>query len=459
MAFSESKVIVTEIMYDPEGNDNNHEWVEIYNNGEEEIEIVGGDSENSWRFNDGSNHKINESAFLGSMYIQPDEYAILADDPLVFLQDYPDFDGILIDTVMSLSNNGDTVSLSGNNGKDFFESINYDINWGGKNDGNSLQRINDRWLACMPSPGFENYCNNTQITQLTTTTVDIDNEIETTTTTESMCDVGLSVGLDGSSFAPFKKIEYKIKLDNPTCLKTKLLLQHWVEDANKNVVKKKDDSLIELQCKYTKKFQWTPKNPGKFIVKSRIDNVECNDKNDDNNEATITLTVEKLIEKTREKTTKSMQRHISIETKDRAKFGESFILNIIISGENETKLSLDFWVENSKGIKVSDISSLRISPRTPSNNISLPVYLLPACNDDIKHEKYFIKGRGSGIEIYEEVKINKNDSCKNFTREVNKSMSTESNNTFNNTTQKMNFTGYIAKIKSKMLNIFKKLFS
>jgi len=34
-----ASLIINEIMYDPEENDNNHEWIEIYNNGNEEINL------------------------------------------------------------------------------------------------------------------------------------------------------------------------------------------------------------------------------------------------------------------------------------------------------------------------------------------------------------------------------------------------------------------------------------
>ena len=76
-AASPDYIIITEIMYNLEGVDNPHEWVEIYNASNGSVDLTG------WRFNDGKNHKLNpppEKGWQGSIIIQPDEYAILASD-------------------------------------------------------------------------------------------------------------------------------------------------------------------------------------------------------------------------------------------------------------------------------------------------------------------------------------------------------------------------------------------
>ena len=40
-----ASVIISEIMYDPQGTDTDHEWVELYNSGSDAVEIT-----KDWRF-------------------------------------------------------------------------------------------------------------------------------------------------------------------------------------------------------------------------------------------------------------------------------------------------------------------------------------------------------------------------------------------------------------------------
>ncbi|MCH7530071.1 lamin tail domain-containing protein, partial [Patescibacteria group bacterium] len=45
-----AQVVINEIMYDLEGVDNPHEWIEIFVTGGQPLDLT------DWRFNDGSNH-------------------------------------------------------------------------------------------------------------------------------------------------------------------------------------------------------------------------------------------------------------------------------------------------------------------------------------------------------------------------------------------------------------------
>ena len=67
-------VLFTEIMYAPEEGVA-HEWFEIFNNGNDEVDIT------DWRFNDGNNHifeKPPKNGGQGSLVIPAGTYAIIA---------------------------------------------------------------------------------------------------------------------------------------------------------------------------------------------------------------------------------------------------------------------------------------------------------------------------------------------------------------------------------------------
>ena len=97
-------VAINEIMYNPEGADTNHEWVEILNNASTSVDI------SEWRFFENNTaHKLN--LISGNSLLQPGEFAVIADSGDQFQKDYPFFSGNLFDSSFSLNNEGETVAL------------------------------------------------------------------------------------------------------------------------------------------------------------------------------------------------------------------------------------------------------------------------------------------------------------------------------------------------------------
>jgi len=141
-------VIITEIMYDPDGNDTGREWVEIYNNGDEDIDIT------NWRFEEAdTNHKLK--LFSGDGIISAGGYGVIADNPEMFLGDFPIFSGVLFDSSFSLRQQnqiGEMISLKDAE-LNIFDTVIYDPLIGGGNDGNSLQLSGGVWIAAIPTPG------------------------------------------------------------------------------------------------------------------------------------------------------------------------------------------------------------------------------------------------------------------------------------------------------------------
>ena len=156
-ATSSPQLLINEIMYNPSGTDSGREWLEIYNYSTSTSYAI----DESWRFNDGSNHQL--SIIAGNEIIEPAEYFILTADDQIFLQDYPDYEGTLIDTVMSLNNSADTLSLSVDSGQSFFATTTYQSLWGAGDNGLSLERINlsDSWQESFMAGGTPGLINST----------------------------------------------------------------------------------------------------------------------------------------------------------------------------------------------------------------------------------------------------------------------------------------------------------
>lgn len=148
-----AQVLISEIMYDLDGSDTDREWVEIFNSGGE-IDLTG------WKFDDGdsSKHGLNlppKNGGQGSFILSAGAYAILADNASTFLSEHAGFSAIVIDTLVSLSNTGEIIAILNKEGV-ISDSVNYASDWGAKGDGNSLQKIGDKWLVGAPTPGAEN---------------------------------------------------------------------------------------------------------------------------------------------------------------------------------------------------------------------------------------------------------------------------------------------------------------
>ncbi len=141
---------ITEIMYDPDGADAKHEWVEIYNTGSDAVDL------SKYKFSDTSAHVLNappKNGGTGSLVIPAGSFAVLASDAATFSLEYPGR-ALVIDTAMNLRNSGSTILLT--NGTTLVDSATYAKSEGAAGNGNSLQLNGTTWIHAKPTPGEAN---------------------------------------------------------------------------------------------------------------------------------------------------------------------------------------------------------------------------------------------------------------------------------------------------------------
>ncbi|MCK4918275.1 MAG: PKD domain-containing protein [Candidatus Pacebacteria bacterium] len=157
-----AQIEMTEIMYDLEiGSDAGREWIEIYNSGTEDIDI--GELK---LYEAEINHKIKPIIEGGNTILAGGDYAILLDNYEKFKEDYPNFSGLVLDTVFSLKNTGELLILRDSELVDI-NSVNYLSDWGAGGDGKSLQKINNAWIASFPTLGKSNSSDNNSVDPIT----------------------------------------------------------------------------------------------------------------------------------------------------------------------------------------------------------------------------------------------------------------------------------------------------
>lgn len=131
--FTHAQIKITEIMYDPEGSDTKREWIEVYNSGTQSIDL-----NTYFFFENNIHHKLTTQS---ASILAPGAYAIIADSIPEVLADFSGYTGLIFDSVFSLNNTGETISIS-NPQKEIFDTVTYTSDMGGNNTGQSLQ-IND----------------------------------------------------------------------------------------------------------------------------------------------------------------------------------------------------------------------------------------------------------------------------------------------------------------------------
>lgn len=92
---------ISEIAYDLAGSDSDREWIEVFNETDQPVDLTG------WLLVDDSNHKLAlppEKGGQGSLITPPGQYLILADNASQWLAEHPDYRGSVIDTVINLPN-------------------------------------------------------------------------------------------------------------------------------------------------------------------------------------------------------------------------------------------------------------------------------------------------------------------------------------------------------------------
>lgn len=142
-----AEVVITEIMYDPEGSDTGREWVEVHNTSGQDIPI------DQIRFREEeSNHKLVPDG--SHTHLRAGNYAIIVADPAKFKNDWPSFAGLILDSTFSLKNTGELLSII--MGDTTLYSYSFDSSLGAAGDGNSLQNDGSMWKALAPTPGRSN---------------------------------------------------------------------------------------------------------------------------------------------------------------------------------------------------------------------------------------------------------------------------------------------------------------
>lgn len=205
-----ASIVISEIMYDPDGSDTNREWLELYNNGSSDVDISG------WKlFEADTNHGL--SSYSGGTSIASDGYVVITVDPATFLSEWSTSVPLFDSSFSLINSGGETLSIK-NSSLSVVDTVTYDPTVGANNDGKSLQLVSGSWVAANATPGAINTNTSTttpvttdtsedeinETTDQQTTTTDADGNVTTTETVkkETMWSVDITAPAYGTAGVP-----------------------------------------------------------------------------------------------------------------------------------------------------------------------------------------------------------------------------------------------------------------
>jgi hypothetical protein len=157
---------INEIFSNPTGDDSGREWIEVYNDTDNAVDI------GSLTLSIKGGNPIIATPVSGGVSIPPHGYGVIGSTvsgATRFLQDYPEYNGVLFKSSISLVNTGIT-SLDIRLGGTVVDTVS---SYTAAKEGKSYAKVSGQFVTATPSPGKENIVDesvSTADTQATTST-------------------------------------------------------------------------------------------------------------------------------------------------------------------------------------------------------------------------------------------------------------------------------------------------
>jgi hypothetical protein len=374
-------IIINEIMADTIADESLNEWIELYNNENEQINVSGfiiGD--------DSDNDTIEGGLYNKEGTIIPAfGYAILTDEATRVYNNFNvsnDAMGLYVDDSSiggyGLSNNGETIYLYDNHGnlmhKVTYNKTTEDLSWAYLN--GSLRKSN-------PTPGFPN-----------------DDSI----ISKQGCDFAVEFILTKIIFQNSSEFSFKVRASKVSGSSTNFTVRAKIEDLNGKLIKEYKPFTNQSITKQRTSATHTPNlEEGKsYTIYSNI-TVQCNDTNQENNfdRRIVTIKGKPL----QEESSIDIAKIYDLGKDEKAKFGQTIRIKLNAYKGNTNKESVAVWIEDNKGKKLSKQSKINLDLKYTNYSLTMPIQIIPNCDEEFDNDDYIMIARGLDSEDDEEVEI------------------------------------------------------
>jgi len=367
-----SAAVINEVMYNPEGNDNNLEYVEIFS--DPIINLTGYTIEDA-----ASSDALQLLNYYDSSYV-------------LIVEEGFNYTGINA----SVYSAGAAIGNNLNNDEDFIiikdtnntiiDVMHYYSEWGAYDNGNSLCRINNIWQECSPTPGLDN-----------------SHSIQT-----NNCDWTISVILNGTVFEDPEFQIRVLKLNGEG--KANLTIDKWIEDSRGNIEKTYSpwNASDVLNYKTSNKYSPALAKGDAYFIKANISQVNCQDTNLSNNFVSAMI----FIVSEEQSTNPNSSIKILDVNPSSAEFGDIVKVNINVYRGDTLKYAVYSYIENEDGDEVSEKSTMHFKNKFTNYTLTVPIQT--KCDEDFEDGKHFVVVEGLDNKTTAELDIEgiNDDLCK-----------------------------------------------
>ena len=376
---SSSALVINEIMADPIADETLNEWIELYNDEDEEINV------SNWIIGDGSGNDTiegglynKEGAIIGAF-----GYAILTDDATRVYDNFNvsnDAVRLYVDDSSignGLSNDGETLHIY-DNAHNPIDSKSYNKTA----EGLSWAYINGTLMKSAPSPGFSN---NGSILN------------------DQSCDYAVDFILAKAIFDNSSDFSFQAIISNIKGQKTNFTSGGKIEDFNGKIMQEyRFFTEEEITTKRTSSKYSPNLEEGKSYILSSNLTVQCNDSNSENNFDIEIITIKgKPLENN---SFLKIAQVYDLGNDEEAKFGDTIRIKLSAYKGNTNKESVSVWVEDEKN-KISKESRTSLFSKYTNYSIVIPIQIKPNCDEKFDNGEYSIIAEGLGIKDEKEIEV------------------------------------------------------
>ncbi len=435
-----TSIEIKEIMYNPEGSDDNYEWFEIYNN-EDCINIT-----NLKFYENDINHKINS---VENETLCKGEYAIIVDDISSFKERH-NYTGKLYESSFSLKNSGENISLK--NTTDFLFSVYYnDV----ANEGNSICDIGNKWEECKPTPGnvneiFKQDINCLRINEFLPNPYGDDNEeMPEGEWIEIKNECSEEYDLKGFKLKDYYGKDYDLTISDTNTIDGTIIDDYLVIYMNGrsgflNNENFEEISFYDLDGNLIDKVSYS--GSYESLSWNKVDNKWALRK---------PTPSKKNIESEMDFDSKLNIENVYLGNDNKAKFGDTLRVRVNIIKGNTSRYAVYLYLEKD-GIKYSKRTSINIFERYEEFTFTLPLQINPDCNEKYEDGNYYVVLEGLGEKTSEEILIDGyiDDFCQKVNKEkiIKEECISQKENNFDDITGKVIYES--SDIKSEEIGLY-----
>ncbi|MBT6995517.1 lamin tail domain-containing protein [Candidatus Woesearchaeota archaeon] len=360
---------ITVLMYNPEGSDNNKEYLEIYT----DLNL--------------ENYTIKDLYSQDTLTLikqTNSSYSLIVEENFNHTNINATIYSVGATIGNNLNNDGDLISIYGPN---LLDAVHYYEQWGASNNGKSLCKINQIWQECTKTPGYSN-----ENIQLNDYTIRI---------TEFLPDP------QGNDASPMPDGEW-IELFNYGILELDLTGIKLKDKANHELIIS-DTTTYEQIIKPNEYLIIYANNKSGFLNNDGLEEIQLltpeeieiekivySDSREGNSWSKINnawhLTIPTPGEdnpnnKDEGKESKIEIQKIYLGNDNKAKFGDNLRIKLNIYKGDETKESIKAYIQKNKK-KISKTTSFNINQKFSENIITIPIQIFPNCNLKKEEGKY-----------------------------------------------------------------------